>query len=106
MMFLLGREAMFGQEPPTYFRSMTAVFIPFLARVQEMSLPAAPLPSTRRSYSSGEVGVFICSENLFVDCSLVLWRVSFSRWSSHCSCRRAGFSRAFARPAALNFRND
>src|SRR6266481_2866622 len=52
MMFLLGRHAMFGQEPPTYFRSITAVFIPFLASVQERSLPAAPLPRTSKSYSS------------------------------------------------------
>src|SRR5438309_3003835 len=52
MMFLLGRHAMFGQEPPTYFRSTTTVFIPFLARVQERSLPAAPLPRMSRSYSS------------------------------------------------------
>src|SRR3989454_5317287 len=52
MMFLLGRHAMFGQEPPTYFRSMTATFIPFLASVQERSLPAAPLPRMSRSYSS------------------------------------------------------
>src|SRR2546423_1732292 len=52
MTFLLGRQAMFGQEPPTYFRSTTTVFIPFLARVQERSLPAAPLPRMSRSYSS------------------------------------------------------
>src|SRR3989442_6292198 len=52
MMFLLGRHAMFGQEPPTYFRSTTTVFIPFLASVQERSLPAAPLPSMSKSYSS------------------------------------------------------
>src|SRR5438552_17496483 len=52
MIFLLGRQAMLGQEPPTYFRSITATFIPFLARVQERSLPAAPLPRMSRSYSS------------------------------------------------------
>jgi hypothetical protein len=52
MMFLVGRQAMFWQEPPTYFRSMATVFIPSLARVQEMSLPPVPLPNTRRSYSS------------------------------------------------------
>src|SRR5439155_8365057 len=52
MMFLLGRQAMLGQEPPTYFRSITAVFIPFLASVHERSLPAAPLPRMSRSYSS------------------------------------------------------
>src|SRR5882672_1402015 len=55
MTFLLGRQAMFGQEPPTYFRSTTTVFIPFLARVQERSLPAAPLPRMSRSYSSGSM---------------------------------------------------
>src|SRR6266436_913311 len=55
MTFLLGRQAMFGQEPPTYFRSTTTVFIPFLARVQERSLPAAPLPRMIRSYSSGSM---------------------------------------------------
>src|SRR5882672_10086730 len=53
MTFLLGRQAMLGHEPPTYSRSMTAVFIPFLASVQAMYFPASPLPSTRRSYSSG-----------------------------------------------------
>src|SRR5205807_1102973 len=52
MTYLLGRQAMFGQEPPTYFRSTTTVFIPFLARVQERSLPAAPLPRMSRSNSS------------------------------------------------------
>src|SRR5215510_13441117 len=52
MTFLLGRQAIFGQEPPIYFRSMTAVFIPVLARVHERSLPAAPLPRMTRSYSS------------------------------------------------------
>src|SRR5436309_12442463 len=55
MTFLLGRQAMFGQEPPTYFRSTTTVFIPFLARVQERSLPAAPLPRMSRSYCSGSM---------------------------------------------------
>src|SRR3989442_11533315 len=55
MIFLLGRQAMLGHEPPTYFRSMTAVFIPFFASVQEINLPAAPLPSTRRAYSSGSM---------------------------------------------------
>ena len=53
---------MFGQEPPTYFRSMAAVLIPFLANVQESNLPAAPLPKMRTSYSSGcEVGVVMDS---------------------------------------------
>src|SRR5438874_7498718 len=52
MTFLLGRQAMVWQDPPTYFRSTTAVFIPFLDRVQDRSLPAAPLPRMSKSYSS------------------------------------------------------
>src|ERR1700730_17778780 len=36
MIFLLGRQAILGLEPPTYFRSMTTARIPFLARVQAM----------------------------------------------------------------------
>src|SRR5215510_6070152 len=51
-MFLLGRQAMLGQEPPIYFRSITAAFIPCLASVQARNLPASPLPRTRRSYPS------------------------------------------------------
>ena len=52
MTFLLGRQAMFGQDPPTYFRSITATFFPWEASVQARYLPASPLPSTTRSYSS------------------------------------------------------
>src|SRR5215472_8270407 len=67
---LLGRQAMLGQEPPTYFLSMTAAFMPFFARVQDSSLPAAPLPSTSRSYSSGcEAVLFICSAPFYFESS-------------------------------------
>jgi hypothetical protein len=34
MTFLLGRQAIFGQEPPTYRRSTTATFFPSEARLQ------------------------------------------------------------------------
>src|ERR1700731_1108046 len=47
MTFLLGRQATFGQEPPTIARSTTTVFWPWLARVQPMSFPATPLPMIR-----------------------------------------------------------
>jgi len=46
--FLLGKQAMFGQEPPMYFRS-TAVRWPACAIVQVIHLPASPLPMTRIS---------------------------------------------------------
>src|SRR6516225_8525979 len=52
MIFLLGRQAMLGQEPPTYFRSMTTACFPVLARVHAMYFPASPLPNTTTSYSS------------------------------------------------------
>src|SRR5262245_33323125 len=52
MTFLLGRQAMLGQDPPIYRLSMTAVRFPCGASVQARSLPAAPLPRTTTSYSS------------------------------------------------------
>src|ERR1700730_12186767 len=63
MIFLLGRQAMFGQEPPTYFRSITTARFPSLANVQARYLPASPLPSTTWSYFSGlEIWSFIWIE--------------------------------------------
>src|SRR5947209_19948504 len=59
MTFLLGRQAMFGQEPPTYLRSMTATFCPWEARVQARYFPASPLPSTTTSYSSATACPFL-----------------------------------------------
>src|SRR5271170_2795139 len=53
MTFLLGRQAMFGHDPPIYFRSTTAVRLPSLAIVQAANLPAVPPPSTRASKLSG-----------------------------------------------------
>src|SRR5215469_13684384 len=59
MTFLLGRHAMFGQDPPIYFRSTTAVRLPSLAIVQAINLPAVPLPSTTTSYFSAVFMRFI-----------------------------------------------
>src|SRR5437868_9889580 len=59
MMFLLGRQAIFGHAPPTYFRSIEAVRLPSLAILQAINLPAVPLPSTRTSYLSGWLMPFI-----------------------------------------------
>jgi hypothetical protein len=55
--FLLGRQAMFGQGPPTYLRPTTATFFPWEARVQARYLPASPLPGTTTSYSSAIASV-------------------------------------------------
>src|SRR6516165_5393150 len=66
MIFLLGIQAMLGQEPPIYFRSITTTRIPFLARVQARYLPASPQPSTTTSYSSGcDMGVCIDTNGSF-----------------------------------------
>ncbi len=47
MMFLLGRHAMFGHEPPIHFRSTTADFSPCFDSVQARYFPASPLPRRR-----------------------------------------------------------
>ena len=46
--FLLGRQAMLGQEPPIHLRSTTAVRRPDPAMCQASSLPPAPLPKSER----------------------------------------------------------
>src|SRR5215831_19419603 len=55
MIFFVGRHAMFGQDPPMYFRSIEAVRFPSRAIVQAISLPPVPLPNTRTSYFSGSL---------------------------------------------------
>src|SRR6266478_5996011 len=55
MMFLLGMQAMFWHDPPTYFRSITATRWPCPAKVQAAIVPPVPPPRITRSYSSGLV---------------------------------------------------
>src|SRR5437016_4813811 len=55
MMFLLGRQAMLGQEPPRYLRSIVATRCPFCANVHARNFDPVPLPSITRSYSSAFV---------------------------------------------------
>src|SRR5262249_17147678 len=49
MRFLLGIQAIFGQDPPIHRRSTTAVRCPAFAIVHARYFPASPLPSTRNS---------------------------------------------------------
>src|ERR1700733_7936853 len=72
MTFLLGRHAMFGQDPPTYFRSTTATRCPCSAKVQASSFEPAPLPRMRRSYSSGWPCRSICAVLLCISQAIVL----------------------------------
>src|SRR6266481_4219741 len=54
-MFLLGRHAMFGHDPPTYLRSIAATRCPCPAKVQGAIVDPVPPPRITRSYSSGSV---------------------------------------------------
>src|SRR5215467_8306398 len=52
-MFLLGRHATLGQDPPMYFRSTTATRLPSLAKVHAAIVEPVPPPRITRSNSSG-----------------------------------------------------
>src|SRR5215467_13841936 len=54
-MFLLGRQAMFGHDPPTYWRSITATRWPCLAKVHAAMVDPVPPPRITRSYASESV---------------------------------------------------
>src|ERR1700688_3505207 len=53
MMFLLGKHAMFGHDPPMYLRSTTATCFPSLAKVHAAMVEPVPPPRMTRSNSSG-----------------------------------------------------
>src|SRR5438445_5973732 len=53
MMFLLGKHAMFGHDPPTYLRSMIATCFPSPAKVHAAMVEPVPPPRITRSNSSG-----------------------------------------------------
>src|SRR5215470_16746425 len=53
MMFLLGRHAIFGHDPPIYLRSMTATRLPSAAKVQAAIVEPVPPPRITTSNSSG-----------------------------------------------------
>src|SRR5580692_6359350 len=52
-MFLLGKHAMFGHDPPMYLRSITATLLPAPAKVQAATVEPVPPPRITRSNSSG-----------------------------------------------------
>src|ERR1700741_1009523 len=53
MMFLLGKHAMFGHDPPIYLRSTTATRLPSPAKVHAAIVEPVPPPRITRSNSSG-----------------------------------------------------
>src|SRR6202022_2830728 len=52
MMFLLGKHAMFGHDPPMYLRSTTATRFPSPAKVHAATVEPVPPPRITRSNSS------------------------------------------------------
>src|ERR1700752_3764655 len=52
-MFLLGRHAILGQEPPMYLRSTTATRFPSPAKGHAATVDPVPPPRITRSNSSG-----------------------------------------------------
>src|SRR5215813_14523410 len=52
MTFLLGRQAIFGHDPPMYLRSITSTRCPSPAKVHAAIVPPVPLPRMTTSYSS------------------------------------------------------
>src|ERR1700723_4200711 len=65
MMFLLGRQAILGHDPPMYLRSITATRCPFPARVQAAIVDPVPPPRITRSKSSGPVFFGDCAAEEF-----------------------------------------
>src|SRR3989442_8137893 len=53
IMFLLGKHAMFGHDPPIYLRSTTATCFPSPAKVHAAMVEPVPPPRITRSNSSG-----------------------------------------------------
>src|SRR6476661_10238412 len=66
MMFLLGRHAILGQEPPMYLRSTTATRLPSPANVHAAMVEPVPPPRITRSNSSGCVVLCAWTGETFV----------------------------------------
>src|SRR6476469_5283663 len=71
MMFLLGRQAMLGHDPPTYLRSITATRCPCPAKAHAATVDPVPPPRITKSYSST---FSFCPEGVF---RVVLMAYSF-----------------------------
>src|SRR5208283_4301818 len=80
MMFLLGRQAMFGHDPPMYLRSITATHFPSAANVQAAIVEPVPPPRITRSNSSGCVFLSGEADELF---SLLFMRIFLCERSVH-----------------------
>src|ERR1700677_2871934 len=65
MMFLLGKQAMFGHDPPMYLRSITATRFPSAANVHAAIVAPVPPPRITRSNSSNCTSLNTFSDEVF-----------------------------------------
>src|SRR5262244_1011970 len=101
-MFLLGRHAIFGHDPPIYLRSMTATRFPSLAHVQAAMVEPVPPPRITRSNSSGTV--FLSSGEVL---SVLFMRIFLSGRLAHrwlASISRSRLPRLHGRQSIANSR--
>src|SRR5215470_5279067 len=88
-MFLLGRQAMFGHDPPTYWRSITATRCPCLAKVHAAMVDPVPPPRITRSYASESVFFNDWADEVFFVLFIRLF-LSERQVHSWCAARHAG----------------
>src|ERR1700730_18530101 len=81
IMFLLGRHAILGQEPPIYLRSTTATRWPSPANVHAATVEPVPPPSITRSTSSGCDFLGPCADGAV---SVLFMRLFLSERQAHC----------------------
>src|SRR5262245_6796817 len=98
MTFLLGRQAILGQEPPIYFHSTTATCFPSLANAHAMYLAPSPLPKTTMSYSSGLDGLPFAPVKALVEprSSIVFIEATPLPGRGTALSRKQSFQRAFS----------
>src|SRR5258707_9455573 len=80
MMFLLGKHAMFGHDPPMYLRSTTATCFPSPARVHAAMVEPVPPPRITRSNSSGCVFLSVGADEML---SVLFMRIFLSERQVH-----------------------
>src|SRR5229473_3579664 len=88
IMFLLGRHAILGQEPPIYLRSTTATRLPSPANVHAATVEPVPPPRITRSNSSGGDFLRTWADGEF---SVLFMRFFLSERQAHSSATEATF---------------
>src|SRR5579863_1754406 len=99
-MFLLGRHAILGQEPPMYLRSTTATRLPSPAKVHAATVEPVPPPRITRSNSSGCVFLSTCADELI---SVRFMRLFLSKRQAHSGLSLTSPSQPLPLPRAFDF---